>query len=331
MAHLVLGRVELLAGGLQEGLSQPLQPWVAGQADDVVHPRLASLLVAFQVALAPLVDAGQGLAAVAAHHDPHLGPGRPQPRHDPLEEAYRPVAGVDLTRSQHRRQQLVRLAVGLGEHQHRQVAVRAVVAVEESQLLLAVGWVDGGVQVEDDLLRRLAMALEEQVEEDFGQAVQLARRDRVLEPRERGLGGQVVAGIRVAPAGDFQHRVGGEGVGVVAVLVATGYLIDALAQEIEEGLADLGRLAAIPQARCETLGQTRAAVHLGQPEEAAVGADLPAIEASHDLLATKETEVERRTLCHRRRAPVDVDFVLADNTFHVSPAILSFLLMHNPG
>jgi hypothetical protein len=97
------------------------------------------------------------------------------------------------------------------------------------------------------------------------------------------------------------------------------------------GLAHLGLLTTIPQTRGEALGEADAAVDLSEPDEAAIGAEPPAIETPYDLAPTKETEVEGRTLCHRRRAPVDVDFVLADNTFHVSPTILSFAFMYYPG
>ena len=44
------------------------------------------------------------------------------------------------------------------EHVERQIAVAVVVAVEEAPFLVAVQRIIGGVEIEDDLLRRLSCA-----------------------------------------------------------------------------------------------------------------------------------------------------------------------------
>ena len=51
------------------------------------------------------------------------------------------------------------------EHVQRQIAVAAVVAVEEAALLLPVKGVIGRVEVEDDLLWRSPVRFEENVDE----------------------------------------------------------------------------------------------------------------------------------------------------------------------
>ena len=51
------------------------------------------------------------------------------------------------------------------EHVKRQVAVAIIVAVEEAAFLMAVQRVVGGVEVEDDLLGRPVVRLEQQVDE----------------------------------------------------------------------------------------------------------------------------------------------------------------------
>ena len=51
------------------------------------------------------------------------------------------------------------------EHVERQVAVAVVVAVEEPALLLAVHRIVGRIEIEDDLLRRPLVRLQEQVDE----------------------------------------------------------------------------------------------------------------------------------------------------------------------
>lgn len=54
------------------------------------------------------------------------------------------------------------------EDVERQVAIAVVIAVEEPPFLVAVQWIIGGVQIEDDLTRRLfAVSLGEHIHEGF--------------------------------------------------------------------------------------------------------------------------------------------------------------------
>ena len=62
-----------------------------------------------------------------------------------------PADGVDV-----RAPQLGREQVPAAEHVERQVAVAVVVAMEEPALLMAVQRIVGGIEIEDDLRRRLA-------------------------------------------------------------------------------------------------------------------------------------------------------------------------------
>ena len=55
------------------------------------------------------------------------------------------------------------------EHVQGQIAVAAVVAVEEAALLLTVERVVGRVEVEDDLLGRSPVRLHEQVDQQIGE------------------------------------------------------------------------------------------------------------------------------------------------------------------
>ena len=69
-------------------------------------------------------------------------------------------AGVDV-----RGPELGRQEMAAAEHIQRQVAVAIVIAVEEPAFLMAVQRVVGGVEVEDDLLGRPCVRLEEEVDE----------------------------------------------------------------------------------------------------------------------------------------------------------------------
>ena len=66
-------------------------------------------------------------------------------------------AGVDVGGAQLGRQQMP-----AAEHVQRQIAVAVVIAVEEAPLLMPVQRVVGGVEIEDDLLRRSLVRLQEQ-------------------------------------------------------------------------------------------------------------------------------------------------------------------------
>ena len=118
------------------------------------------------------------------------------------------------------------------EHVERQVAVAVIVAVEEPPLLLAVQRVVGGVEVEDDLLRRPLVRLQEQIDEQVGERRRVVTdlviavigpQRGVLQPVERALAGErrAVRPLRLELVGEQrEHRVVAQLVVVVHVLVA---------------------------------------------------------------------------------------------------------------
>src|SRR5258708_36416192 len=76
------------------------------------------------------------------------------------------------------------------EDQHGVIHVLAVSAVEETELLLAVGGIVGGVDVEQDLAPLadlLAAQSDELLQEQVLQAHQITARRRVFPAAERGL------------------------------------------------------------------------------------------------------------------------------------------------
>ena len=81
-----------------------------------------------------------------------------------------------------------------------------VVAVEESPFLMAVDGVVGGVEVEDQVLRRLGMGGDELIDKDLGSTDQGLTLDAVLEPAEGRGRGQGHVGVRDLAGGDLQRR-----------------------------------------------------------------------------------------------------------------------------
>ena len=73
---------------------------------------------------------------------------------------HRSGACVDVGFAKLRRQEMT-----AAEHVERQIAVAVVIAVEKAALLMAVQRVVGGVEIENDLLGRAAMRLQEQVDQ----------------------------------------------------------------------------------------------------------------------------------------------------------------------
>ena len=127
-----------------------LQAHVPRQAEQVVDA----------VGLAPRHQRLAGEAGIGSQHDPDLRPAASDLMHDPLNLLEGPGRSVDVGRPQ-----LGRKKVTTAEDVQRQVAVAAVVTVEEPALLLAVHRIVGGVQVEDDLGGRRRMRLHEQIDE----------------------------------------------------------------------------------------------------------------------------------------------------------------------
>src|SRR6266702_385030 len=115
------------------------------------------------------------------------------------------------------------------EDQHGVIHVLAVGAVEEAELLLAVGGIVGGVDVEQNLAALpdlVAAETNEQVQQRVVQLHHIASRRRVLPAAEGGLGAERVAQLLI---GDYlQQGIVAQSVSIVGVLVSGDDLIDAL-------------------------------------------------------------------------------------------------------
>ena len=144
--------------------------------------------------------------------------------------------------------------------------------------------VEGVVDVEHDAARHLAEAGAVQPDHGAGHAQQGAHVRQVLEPRdgrlraERGAVGQPLER-------ELEDRVVPQAVGVVAVLVAGGDHQHAEAQDVGEAVPDPLRRARIVDAGGEAVGDAEPALDLAQRQQAAVGGELPAVEAGDERLA----------------------------------------------
>ena len=85
--------------------------------------------------------------------------------------------------------------------------------------------------------------------------------------------------------GELEDRVMPQAVGVVAVLVAGRDHQHPEAQDVRDAVPDPLRSARILDAGREPVGNAEPALDLAQRQQAAVGGELPAVEAGDDGLA----------------------------------------------
>jgi len=158
-----------------------------------------------------------------------------------------------LARAQHGGDEFARQPL---EEKQRQVAMAVVVMVVEGQFLLAVGAVFGVVHVQHDDARGLRVTGDEALDEGPGQTVDVFAAEAVLQAREGRPRGQRSGFIqRCTPQRQFEHGVAAQAVGVIAVDIATGALVDPLAQQVGDAVLDVGRMPTVMDRRRQAADQ----------------------------------------------------------------------------
>jgi hypothetical protein len=128
--------------------------------------------------------------------------------------------------------------------------------------------------------------------------------DRGFETGKGRLAGKVGTGEGSAATSQLEGRIIPEGFGVVGVFVAGGNLVDALADEVEEGVLNAVLSPGVVAAVGDGLGEPKGAVEVSQEEEAAVGGEGAAGEIDMDGFARQQRKVEHRLrIRHRRMFP----------------------------
>jgi hypothetical protein len=201
--------------------------------------------------------------------------------------------------------------------------------VEEAALLVPVQRDVGGVEVEDDLARRRAVRVEEQVHEqclrrggvvaDPVIAAGFAR-GRMLQTVQGALARQRGAARtpRRQLAGEHgQHWVVPQVVMVDQVLVAERDAEDTLADQRGDLMLDPRRVASVAEAAGEALDQPDGAVGGTEQQRAGIRGDRPAVEAGHHGAARDRCKLEQRrvTLCRHRGPPLRRRKALSQKNF----------------
>ena len=240
--------------------------------------------------LAELIQQGQGETGVAAQFDFYAGEGGFESRHQVHQHGHDAGMTGGISRTQARRQQAAAVAL---EDEHGVIHMLVVSAVEEAELLLAVGGVVGGIEVEQNLTA-LAHLVAAETDELLDQSVievhQVAGARRVLPATEGGLRAQRVAESLIGD--DLQHRIVAQTIGIVSVFVAGHDLVDALSKQFERIVADALVCPRIAEQCSQIAGQMMALVEGAQRQQAGVAGDLPAAKIGANELMTVEGEVQ---------------------------------------
>lgn len=226
---------------------------------------------------------------IAAQGDPHL---RPVPAQAADQVAHQ---GADLGAGRRRaatEQHRHRPAGGGLIDVDRQEAVAVVVAIEQRELLPAMRHVAGLVQVQGDRLGWLREAGAEQVDQGGHHPRHRGARGSVLQPAHGRLRAQRPAALRRPAERQLEGRIVTQGVAVVGILVAGGNGEHPQSQHLGEGVLGALRIAPVPQARRQTIGDPQPAFDLAQQQDAAVRRQPATVERDDNPLARNRWQNE---------------------------------------
>ena len=268
----------VFACGLEQRLGETGQDGVAGEAKDEIGMRvIEGELHQFRV----------GEVAITAQDDAGIGPSLPQAAQHPLEDHGVLRSGGTLAGTQGGGDEFAGESL---EDKQRQVAVVAVMVVIKGEFLLAMGGILGVVHIEDNHRGWLGITGDELINKGLGHAVDIPGRGGIFQTREGGRTGQVtprIQGLAIYP--QLEERIGTQGVGVVAILVTAGDLVDALGQEIPQGMLRVGGMALIVEGLCQAVGKADLPVDAPQQQGAEIRGQGATLE-----VGTESEPVDRR-------------------------------------
>ena len=150
--------------------------------------------------------------------------------------------------------------------------------VIEREFLLAMGRVIGVIEVEHNSGGRLGIAGDEVVDQRVGEPVEVLAVDAVFKTRKGGGTRQVLRGLQGGPLhAELKQGVVPETIGIIAIRIPGGDLIDTLGQEVTEGMVDIGRMPLVLHSSGKAFGEANLAVDATQQEGAKVGRQGPTL------------------------------------------------------
>jgi hypothetical protein len=319
------------AGPTQQTADALVQPRVARDAQHVLDPG----------AVQEGEQLGLGEAGIGPHAQPGAGKQRLELGEQPAQQAADPARARAGARTQQGAHHVLHR---LGVERHRgdewQIAPRVVVAVEERELLLAVGRIVRRIEVDrdqaDGVAEPLPVERQDRIGDGQAEAIQVGTPDGVLEPRQRRLRAQGRAGEGIAVQQQLVDRIVGQAGGVVAVGVATGQAEHALPHQVAQRMGNLARLPPVAQGARHLRRQRQPVVDQLQQQGTAVGAGVRLIEPSDDRLAipVDPQRALRYTGCGHRASLRSCDESSCQRSFRTLQRLDGSLLSsftHNPG
>src|SRR5690349_10866030 len=162
------------------------------------------------------------------------------------------------------------------EDQQRVIHVLVVGAIEEAQLLLSVGGIVGGIDIEQDfaaLPNLLSAEADEGIEAAIVSADELTGRGRVFPATKSGLRTQRLAQRLIGE--QLEDRIMAETIGIIGVFVAGHDLVQPLPQQRQAAVPNAAALPGIAEVLSQFLRQSMALIEGTQGQKSGIAGDLP--------------------------------------------------------
>jgi hypothetical protein len=160
------------------------------------------------------------------------------------------------------------------EDEEGMIHVGVVLPVEQSQLLVPVSGILGGVGVEKNLLTsrptNLLPLTEEPLERQVGDVADVRPVHGVFQSGESRLGGQRIAGTFGMDQG-LEGGIESQEVRIDRVFVASGNLVDPLAKQMADGVLDITRIPDVPNETIEGTGESQSVIEVPKQKKSRVG------------------------------------------------------------
>jgi len=216
--------------------------------------------------------------------------------------------------------------------------------VEEASFLVTVQRVVGRIEVEGDLLGRLAMGVQKQLDEEpldrrriMVDLVIAARlRTAQFEPVEGRLAGhrRAIRAPRCKLAGqNSQDRIMAKLIVIVEVLVAQSQTENALPDERAHAMLDQVGTTPVREARRKPIDQPDGPIGRSKQQAARIRSDRATVETGHDGPARNRFKPDRNcaTLCRHRGDPSILLKSFSQNNFLRFDAPMHLLSVRYPG
>ena len=147
------------------------------------------------------------------------------------------------------------------ENEERQRAITPIVVVIERECLLPMGLVIGVIEVEHNGGRWLGGAGDAVVDQGVGEAVEVLAVDAVFQTCKGGGTRPILRRVQGRPLHTaLEHGVVPETLGIMAVRIPGGDLIETLGQEVPERVVDRGRMSLVLHSRGKAFGEANLAI-----------------------------------------------------------------------